>query len=405
MKKTLCIFIAIFLICSMAACGSNTVSIDPVLAQRRDEAESYMRSMLTVLWSPQEDILYTLDNKASPQESSPTTQMLLRADRLYRGMPYSYAGSTLAAFLEYAGEPDSQNIYTISDLPWIALSRNSELARVGLDGSSSLMVAWARVARSFTFANSSEMTPENGYLHVGDYEAPSDNSKGSDQICQKNGPDVMYAAYAQLLKADGLFTSASSGAHTMMVVETHVVKDKAGVIDPEQSYVITLEQSKYPFQNEEYTYDEHLGCDVYTISSIDKQHTFKDLFNGGYLPITCKELIDPTPLPEADVSDTNPATKYEVFYNGYVQSNYHIDTITTTITDRNGNVIQEAALRATRYDKHVVAVNRYEKDPAGRIRGELDFSALDDDCFHCTTVCRLINGQEFIVRDFDFEKG
>ena len=105
------------------------------------------------------------------------------------------------------------------------------------------------------------------------------------------------------------------------------------------------------------------------------------------------------------MTDTNPATKYEVFFNGYVQSNYHIDTITTTITDRNGNVVQEAALRATRYDKHVVAVNRYEKDPAGRIRGELDFSALDDDSFHCTTVCRLINGQEFIVRDFDFEKG
>ena len=403
MKRAFCIALSLLILFSFTACNANKNSVDPVLSQRRDTAESYMRSMLTVLWSPEEDILYTLDSKKSPEESTDDKKMLLKSDRIYQGMPYSFAGSTLAAFLEYAGEPDSNGVIPIGDLPWIALSHNSNRSRIGLDGSSSLMLAWAQIGRSFTFTSSSDMTQENGYLHVGTYETKPDTSKGSDVACQNNGQDVMFAAYAQLQKADGVFTSVESGAHTMMVVSTHVVKDKAGNINGDESYVITLEQSKYPFLKEEHTYNEQLGAEVYTISSIDKKHTFNDLFSGGYLPITCKELIDPAPLAEINVNDSNKDTSADVFMNGYVDSNYHIDTLTVTITDKDGNIVQQAALRATRYDKRMVAVNRFQKDTAGRIRGELDFSNLESGTYRCTLVCRLVNGQEFTTRDLTFE--
>ena len=405
MKRLICTLLSLIAVFSLAACGNGKSTIDPVLAQRRDAAESYMRSMLTVLWSPEEDILYTLDGKKSPEESTDDKKMLLKADRIYRGMPYAYAGSTLAAFMEYAGQPDSNGVIPISDLPWIALSRDSNRSRIGLDGSSSLMLAWAQIGRSFTFTNSADMTQENGYLHVGDYETDPDTSKGSLKVCNRNGQDVMFAAYAQLQKADGVFTSAESGSHTMMVVSTHVVKDKAGNIDGDESYVITLEQSKYPFQKEEHAYDEQLGAEVYAISTLDEKHTFNDLFSGGYLPITCKELINPAPLAEVKVNDSNRNTSMDVFMNGYVDSNYHIDTLTVTITDKDGNIVQQAALRAPRYDKRMVAVNRFEKDKEGRVRGTLDYTALEDGKYHCALVCRLVNGQEFTTRDFSFEKG
>ena len=403
MKRFISFTLVVILLLSMTACKQEEPAIDPVLAERRDIAEQYMRSMLTVLWSPEEDILYTLDNKLSPEESG-SKQMLLKADRTYQGMPYSFAGSTLTAFLEYASKQDDAGVYTISDLHWRALSRNSNIARIGLDGSSALMLSWAQIGYSFTFTSSNTMTEENGYLRVGTYTSPNDTSEDSNQICYENGTDTMYASYAQLQKADGVFTSIDTGAHTMMVVETQVVKNDDDTINENESYVITLEQSKYPFLEEAHSFNEELGSEVYNISSIDKKHTFKELYDNGYLPITCKELIDPAPLSEVSLNDSNASSNAENFLNGFIDTNYHIDTVTVSIYDAENNLLQQAALRATRYEKRILSLNNFSKENANTIRGSFDYSALPSGNYRATLVCRLVNGQEIMTRDLSFEK-
>ena len=404
MKKNLCFILAGLLLLSMVACGRQEQTIDPVLAQRRDTAENYMRTMLSVLWSPEEDILYTLGNQEKPEDAPRDKLMLLKADRVYRGMPYSYAGSSLATFLEYAGQPDETGVRTVSNLPWNALSGNGHRARVGIDGSSALMLSWAQIGRSFTFTSSSTMTQARGYLHVGNYTSKADSNMGSDKTCQDNGQDVMFAAYAQLQKADCLSASLKSGGHTMMVVDVHVVASRDGIINGAKSYVTTLGQSRKPVMDQAHYYDEQLGCDVYTISSIDVTYTFDQLFSGGYLPMTCKELIDPAPVEEAYVNDSNPAPSAMEFLNGELESNYYIDTITATTTDMEGNIIQQAAMRAPRYDNLIVDLQRFNEEEPGKIRGEFDYNTLEPGKYRSMLVCRLINGQEFTLRDITFEK-
>ena len=102
MKKIIAFLLTLLLLLPMVACSKDAGSdLDPVLAARRDSAESYMRNMCTVIWSPEEDILYTTQNKVLPEEAKENTKMQLHADRIYRGMPYAYAGSTLISSGEH----------------------------------------------------------------------------------------------------------------------------------------------------------------------------------------------------------------------------------------------------------------------------------------------------------------
>ena len=75
---------------------------DPILAQRRDVAESYMRSMATYMWRATEDIVYTRDaNVVTDEDLAAYTGkelIAIRAGRLYRGVPYSYAGAPAVKF-------------------------------------------------------------------------------------------------------------------------------------------------------------------------------------------------------------------------------------------------------------------------------------------------------------------
>lgn len=404
MKKTICLCLALLMVLGMTACGNKEGQIDPVLAQRRDAAESYMRSMLSVLWSPEEDLLYTFANKSNPKDAPKEKQIHLKADRVYQGIPYSYAGSTLASFMEYAGEPDSSGIHTVRNLPWKALNGSSKVARIGNDGSSSVYLAWAQIGKSFNLVSTGEMVHERGYLHVGQYESPVDSNKGSDQICRDNGQQTMFAAYAQLQKADALVASLDSGGHAMMAVTINTVYSKNGEIDGQASTVTVLEQSKEYVLDEISRYDEQLKKDVYLISGLDLEYTFQQLFEGGYLPITCKELIDPAPLTEVQITDSNANCTADVFANGFIDCSYPIDTVTITVTDKNGQVVQQAALRAVRGQNRNVGLNRFAKDAPEGIRGSYNYESLPSGTYRCTLVCRLVNGQEFTTRDITFDK-
>ena len=125
MKKVISLLLVFLIIFGLAACGGQDkkdAENAQILSDRRDAAESYMRSMATVLWRATEDITYSNNSKCTDPTAPNTKDLIfIKAGRLYRGLPYSHAAGGPNAFLEYAGEPDETGIYSISGLSCICV--------------------------------------------------------------------------------------------------------------------------------------------------------------------------------------------------------------------------------------------------------------------------------------------
>lgn len=407
MKKLLCLLLALSVLLSLAACKkaktvSGPVETDPVLAARRDSAESYMRQMCTVLWSPTEEIRYTTQNMATPDSCEPKNLFVLQPGRTYRGIPYSFAGSTCAAFLEYAGEPDGNGVYLLGDIPWQALSNSSAKARIGTDGSAALVLSWGQVGANIPLNGSSAMTEKRGFLPVGDYGHNPTKIEKTDELCAANGEAIMYNAYAKLMKADGLVANTEAGGgHSMMAVSVSITYNDDGTINGDESYMTVLEQTKTYFQNEEFYTDPVLG-DVYIIAGVDVKFTFRQLYETGHLPITCKAFTEVDHVKEQKIYDSNPGPSIDSFFGGYIDSNVYIDSLIATVYDENDKVVQECAIRSVRSEKRQVEVERILKDDPNTKRGFIDLEALTPGRYRITLACRLANGYTETVRDLKF---
>ena len=189
MKKFFSIFLSIILLFGMVACGQPSgqqVPDDEILAVRRDQAESFMRQMATVLWRAEENITYSNSNSDEPTGNFVKDPTYIVAGRLYRGIPYSHAASDTATFLEFANEPDSNGIYNISGLTWHSLHGKRGMPRIGNDCASAVGLSWGILGNSLVKNGyTKELTEQNGYLRVGEYESPSDLYPPTFDICEQ----------------------------------------------------------------------------------------------------------------------------------------------------------------------------------------------------------------------------
>lgn len=387
-------------------------TMDPVLKARRDAAEAYMRRMATVRFCLEEDLVYTYATGKTPEQDAGNKSCLtLKAGRIYQGVPYSYAAGTDTAFLEYATKQADNGVYTISGITWDGLSGESKNhARLGNDCASSMGLAWGAIGADVVVTNTSEMTYSTGYIRVGNYVSHDYSNSNSAAICASNGEQTMYAAYAQLQKSDGLVYRQTSAGHTMMALSTHPVYKADGTIDGDASTIIIMDQTPNSIREEDHFFDETLQKDIYRIYRTTQIWTYKQMYTYGGLPVTCRAFIDPTPIEEPKVTDTlfinstgeKPELNKNVLLMGSVESNWMIDSLTMTITDAEGKVVQEGAIRSVRARTFMMALNRFEKDQPGAVRGYIKPEELAPGQYHCKLVCRLVAGDEFVVRDFDF---
>jgi len=410
MKKIVSVILLLAVVFSLCACKaeqegavSGPVETDPVLSARRDQAESYMRRLCTVLWTPEEDILYTTDNKKEPEAVSEDKQFLLKKGRIYRGMPYSFAGSTDTAFLEYSSQVSDADVHTISDLPWQALTGNSTKSRIGCDGSGALALSWGYIGSDVPMSSSKGMTEKNGFLPVGAYSYNPALTENTDQLCADNGTATMFSAYAQLKKADGLLSVTESGGHSMMVSSVTIYYNQDGSINGDKSYVTALEQTKNYFLAEESYQDPALG-QVYVISGVDVQFTFTQLFETGHLPITCEALTKQDGAKAQQIYDDMAVNDLSQFFKGYVLSTVYMDSLIATVTDESGNVMQECTLHIRRSSKLKIEIARFQKENPSTLLGSIDPDALPSGKYCITLTCRLVNGQEEVTRQLNFTK-
>jgi len=427
MKK----FLAILLVCLLLA-GCAAESAAPVqqetqqttvpamsaedaklLQDRRDAAERYMRDMATVLWRATEDLTWTTDNTLMTEEdvaaySEEKTPIVIRAGRLYRGVPYSYAGAAAGNFYRFFDGEDEKGYPTASGLHWRNLngSSNKAVSRVGNDCSGAVQLAWESVGGNFTRAGTNNMTQTYGYIPVGDYETDVVEYVDTPAVTEKNGGEVMFAAYAQLQKADAVVRRENGAGHTMLVVDVHVEHTAEGGIDGMNSYITVLHQTSSNLKKEAYEYDEAIGEDVYQTYGVDDKYTFIKLLGSGYLPVTCDVLVDPeaTPL-EPWFKDSETEYTKENIFAGKFTSNAMIACVTVTVTDADGREVgkllcfgrRQALITEAFFD-----LTWFETEEEFNLLGQLDLEALTPGTYHCTHVLTDAHGGEHTMRDFDF---
>ena len=326
MKRSLCILLLVSLL--LCSCGNRfpqeTEAVftpdyqvlpedepeDPQarLQWRRDVVEQQMRHMLSVLWTPEQNIIYSAVPQSAGVEadkkSNPDQIITLQAGRIYQGIPYTHGCGGSFSFLSYATGKDENGVYTIAGLGADSLtgtgrSGPNQSARIGNDCADAVAMAWSMVSSSIYFNETIHMTEYNGIVKVGDYACDMPvYSSDTTNVAVKNGRQKMYRSYAQLQKGDALVhVNANGSGHAVMAVDVHV-EYSGNEIDGANSYVTILQQDLAAEIDQEGYYNQELNSMVYKLEELDVRLPFMGLYSIGYLPVTCKELVDPSDIPE-----------------------------------------------------------------------------------------------------------
>ena len=442
MKKIILIFTVISLLFSFAACGGNKPAAqegnyitegyiaeqptqsatepenpDEILAYRRDVVEKEMRRMSAVLWTPAELITYHMANKSTGIEAAnkedPKHVITFVPGNIYQGIPYTHGGGSGYGWLTYATAQDENGVYTLSGMTTDVLSGSGSnnqfnYSRLGNDCADQLFWAWGQISASISFFGTSTMTEGNGCLKVGSYVAAGNFSKEYNTygFVEKHGKDTMFAAYTLLQKGDAMVNYTPNGAgHTVMIVECHTEYLPDGTVDGDKSYVTILEQTGANEINQTKEFNETIGKEVYLCELLDAKWSFEEIFANGYLPITCKELIDPAPCADPQLTDSTKEPTMDNMFSGKVACNYRISDITIRITDANGNLLQKATCFAQQNEMLTFDLSRFVNPmEANSMQGKIELDNLNAGNYHCTYTARISTGEQIIFRDFDFSK-
>ena len=342
------------------------------LDQRRATAEAEMRRMMSSQFVFEEDFVYPIANNQYKTKF---------AGKVYTGIPYTNASASGHAFFRYTTQ-DEEGIYHVS-------GANGYL--VGNDCADSVFWAWATVSNTINFRGTKWMTENYGLIKVGDYYYDmGDEHKNTKAICENNGKETMYEAYAQLQKADAVVQYNDGAGHVMMVVETNVVYTDEGEIDGNRSHILYLDQSGN--------------------SGVDKKASFKVLSYQGFLPFTIAEFVDESEdVEKAEVTDSLTEHNAQNLLTGTISSNYRISDVYIEITDGSGNVVQSARRYANEEQMYEFPMAQFETGdwlwnwvPLKDIYTDfIDLSTLSGE-YTCTVSVLVGTGETFTVRDFQF---
>ena len=341
MRKLICLFLIVLLLAScLCACGEKTaeptLSAEEILAQRRQIALDYMRKELDFYWTCDVELPYYRGRTGE-------LEFTYQPGRIYRGIPYTGSGGTKETFLRYTQSTDERGVHNLSGFAINEDTGEYAVSQLGGDCSTSVFNAWNQFASSIRGdkRNTKSMTPNNGFLRVGEYESDPNENADTEKTCRENGEAVMFEAYSQLQPADAVVHNNDGSGHAMMVVSVVIKRNqKTGEIMGNTSYVTVMDQTSGNMAKEVTEYDETIGAEVYLIGNLEKVCTFTQLYKSGYLPITCKELRDPSPAEEslelitAQQSGDDLASVLE---SRTLESSRAINLITLTVIDQEGN--------------------------------------------------------------------
>lgn len=393
--------------------GGYTEEEEAILEQRRQTVMDYMTESISLLWRSDKTITYSLGNTERDKGKSFT----IVKDRLYMGLPYVYGAGTQDAFLEYAGEPDENGIYTITGIEATALNYESYGGRVGNDCSGAVTNAWSLISTTLNGTTSSACHPYYGVVPVGNYDFNSPISEtnrllDTKYVVDTNGEQTMYEAYAMLKPGDAAFHQeypSTKGNHIRMAKEVYVERNTDGTINGSKSYIIMLEQTRTLTTENVTKKHPETGETIYLIGGVDRRYYFNKLFEQHYIPVTIAELRDPSPVEETWVDDTLEEDTIDNLFEGSIITNRYLDSVRITIYNENGEVVQQTTGRRSRSAVKNYVMNRFLTEKPGSMIGTLNeetIAALEPGKYRCTVTVKLTIDDDYIhtARDFEFTK-
>lgn len=208
-----------------------------ILDYRRDLAVAAMRAQLEVLWTVDKEVVYSkssgslgpdadLANYKAAQEAAGKTYnplndqiITLYPDRIYQGLPYTHASSSLDALAQF-GEQDENGVYNIQNAHTSLFSGGStdgsavdkatgqrtgqfNVARLGNDCWDMVHFAWGQFTEEISSTQTRELTPSYGVQWIGEeillnamkannyvtpdnYDTTAEGSTLLKAICSKN---------------------------------------------------------------------------------------------------------------------------------------------------------------------------------------------------------------------------
>lgn len=426
MKKTISLLLAFVMLISMlAACGEAAPAAttganvatesnqgDAILQARRQTVVDAMYKMGKIRWTVAVDTPYSLRNEsmdvAEDLELYPEEVITLKAGMIYQGLPYTHGLGNYYSFEDYLSvEPDENGVYTLT-IDSQPLNGGTATARIGNSCSGAVQMAWSHVATSFIPAKTQLMTLDYNYLPVGEYKSDPSINKETNKVCEENGVLAMFEAYSQLQAGDAVVRYLTGSGHTMMITGVHIERNKKGNISGE-SYVTATHQTTGKISHatngkgkDTAFVDEATGKTVQPFFGIDDKITFTDLYKNGYLPITCKELIDASPVEEIWVKDSLTEATSEQVFEGTFDTNGLIHSVTITAANDKGETVQEVTCYAWREQLRSFPLERFTTEPAAQLRGSLDLSALASGSYTLTYVAELSTGDRHTLRTITY---
>jgi len=420
MKKFLCLFLAVLMVAAcFAGCGNTdgelTEEEKAILEERRTLCEQNARWQASFRWTPAESFQYTIGKSQGLSidlQANAGDVVSFEKGVLYEGIPYTSGVGSGYSFTKTAVGTTEDGVMILdlnSDL--LGGSNKQELynvSRLGNNCADYLFWAWSMVDSEICYTDTNHMVPINGLVLVGDYEFTGNQLSNTPFIVQSNGQQKMFRAYAELQKADGIVHVGKSGGHAVMVVRNVPYYRDDGSIDGAKSYVTVLEQNSGCERYQQSTYiDPVTGEVIVRMQDLDVVFTYDRLAQLGYLPITCKALVDPSPLAEEVVTDSIPAEEQSIdtIYKGVFTCPYRISHVTIQVADKDGNVVQESTMFALGGEMRNFLLDRWthpQEQPV--LLGKLDLDALESGEYTITHTATTAKGNDIVVRTLTYQK-
>ena len=342
----------------------------------------------TFTWTPTTDISYSFTLLGR------TSEVVLPKGIAYSGLYYfspKAVGNVWKALEYYDHETGAMDIEAMNGESRAILS--SACAR-------SCEWAWGRISNSTGLETmdsysqySSRVVPIGPYNYTpGKYSFASGN--GTLEIIALNGNDIMCQSYANMQTADGVYSSSSY--HVMMCAsDPVVVKNAAGTIDPNQSYVLVFEQDAIGSKTETKNYLQENGVTMRPLGTVDNKYTFQQLLDKGYVPFTIPELAGTDPVEVGDAwigknADNRVENGADITLKDLrsktLGMNYALCVVYVQVKDAEGNSVAE-------FRPHIETTPFTFSVPAHSVLSDTDLAPYADGNHTVTVSVRMANGE------------